>query len=569
MSSASKPRQAGSRWNTTEVQSFLEGLVTTWPHIAQECTDDERTFSYNVTPSSPHEATSWLGSLSPHAGKCDIQLSCTLAEGLRGRFSLGSGNELRADGPLELDEDLYLRPEEESLARIVDDLVDRLSPRRATIDLADLDQALSALHHGGVRVRLEIALAVNKRAWQDQLLGEDPGANTALFFFPCQFLAFLARKTLSELERAWYAVPDRPLILVVLQAQGYLEGDYLACFGLDALAEVASYRARAHDFERLSRLRHLRDQQCIWDGKPGVLAPDHFILQSRGFRGDCAAGIEAELRAIAAQLAAGYLADRTEGRAEPPTSRFDGYRTCQVFVDRQTWRDLVRGQGLAAGPWLALYRWAYENYSGDQLGVVRQLISLELDKGPEGNARRLLEGAAKILETARVNLQQLVRRNIGEYFVARNQVCEFLRKYTDEISATLSDMTGELIGNLYKTLAAIIAAIVAADLTQQADLVIVTTAGLYALYVGFIVVYLLPSVWTRFHLKRGEYRNNVRQFVKKDVLLQEEIDRFQGQSYARSERLFYGYFVVTLLIYLLLGGIAFVVAEFFGLRLLA
>jgi hypothetical protein len=283
--------------------------------------------------------------------------------------------------------------------------------------------------------------------------------------------------------------------------------------------------------------------------------------------GDCAREIQAEFRAVAAQLAVGYLTNRTDSRAEPPTSRFDGYKTCRVLADRQTWRALLRDEGLNPGPLLALYRWAYENYSGDQLGVVRQLVSLELEEGPEGNAERLLEGAAKMLETARINLQQLMQRNISEYFVARNQVCEFLRKYTDEIASTLSDLTGELISNLYKTLAAIIGAIVAAELTQKPAAVVLTTAGLYFLYVTFIIIYFLPSVWNKFHLKQKEYRNNVKQFVRKDVLLKEEIERFQGQSYKDSEGQFYKYFAATLIIYALLAGLAFSVFVLYGLRL--
>jgi hypothetical protein len=93
------------------------------------------------------------------------------------------------------------------------------------------------------------------------------------------------------------------------------------------------------------------------------------------------------------------------------------------------------------------------------------------------------------------------------------------------------------------------------------------TAGLYAVYMLFIAAYLMPSVWRRFHLKRQEYQNNVSQFVRKDVLLKEEIERFQGQAYQASEKLFYRYFWTTLAIYLVLAAIAVVVVVAYGLSL--
>jgi hypothetical protein len=298
-----------------------------------------------------------------------------------------------------------------------------------------------------------------------------------------------------------------------------------------------------------------------------LLTPDHFALQDRGFGGDCANEIQAEFGALAAQLAVGYLADRTDSGTDPSQSRFEGYRTSRLPAGREAWQALIREQGHDPAPLLALYRWAYENYSGDQLGVLRQLISLELEDDPDGNARQLLSTAGALLGTARVNFQQLVRRNITEYFVARNQVVDFLREYTDEIGSSISDLTGELVGNLYKTLAAIIAAIVAAELTQEPAVVVLITAGLYAVYMIFIAAYLMPSVWQRFQLKQQEYRNNVQQFVRKDVLLKEEVERFQGQAYKASEQLFRGYFWITLAIYLGLAAIAIAVGVAYGLSL--
>jgi hypothetical protein len=450
-----------------------------------------------------------------------------------------------------------------------------LSQPGRTFSLAQLGSGLASLEAGGVGVALTLRLSVNKAALAAELGWEDPAVHVLVFLFPCQFVAHLSTMSLAAIETAWFPMRDaageghrdRPVVILLLGSSGSLEGEFLGCFGLDALDRAERFLAQPRDIERLREVRTLCDEQCSWEDGPELLTPDHFSLQDRVLSGDCAAEIQRECGALAAQLAVGHLADRTDSAEDLCQSRFEGYRTSRVSAGRKAWQALIREQGRDPAPLLALYRWAYENYSGDQLGVLRQLISLELDDGPEDNARQLLSAAGTLLGTARVNLQQLVRRNITEYFVARNQVVEFLREYTGEIGSTISDLTGELVGNLYKTLAAIIAAIVAAELTNKPAAVVLISAGLYAAYMIFIAAYLMPSIQRRFQLKQQEYRNNVRQFVRKDVLLEEEVERFQGQTYEASEQLFQRYFRITLGTYLALAAIAIAVGVGYGLSL--
>ena len=569
MSSQSKLPRRGSAWNTSDVRAFLGRLEEIFPEIARQCTEDEKSFSFVSTPPSLENAQDWLGSLSPYHDKGSIRLAYRIAGGLYGELLLRSGAVLQVAKPVERDENLYIRPEDASLAQAVDELEEALSQPRARISLEDLMQTLTRCVQGGVTVELEITVEINnKEDWQAKVLGQDLGAKVVLFFFPGRFIESLKRKSLDDLARDWFTTPEQPTLLVLLRSRGYLEGDYLACFGLDSLDRAYRWLARQRNYDRLDKIRRLRDQECYWNGKPDLLTPDHFSLQNRGFGGEYAQEIEAELQVVAVRLAVGFLAGRTDTTVDPPLSRFDGYRTCQVPMDRQVWRNLIVGQDLDVTPLLDLYRWSYENYSGDQLGVVRQLVSLELEAGPDGNAHELLTGAAKMLETARVNLQELMRRNIAEYFAARNQVCEFLRKYTDEIAKTISELTGELIGNLYKTLAAIIGAIVAAEITEKPAVVVLIAAGLYFVYVVFVILYLLPSFRMKHRLKKQEYDNNIHQFVQKDVLLEEEIRRFQGQIYQDSDKQFRTYFRVTRGIYILLAVLALLVTAYYGVQVL-
>ncbi|MGD2205235.1 MAG: hypothetical protein PVH17_00530, partial [Anaerolineae bacterium] len=354
MSFPSKLLQQDSEGNTSRVQAFIDQLIATFPDIVEQCTDGEKTFSYDTTTSVLEDATTWLKALSSHADRCDARLTCTIAEGLSGQLGLQTDNRLVVKAPFERDKDLFPELEDKALQQAVDELAETLSRPNASILLEDLEEALALLDTSGLTLSLELTVSVNKKVWQEELLGPNREANVALFFFPCKFLEALERKSLSDIERNWFVLTEQPVVILLIQARGYLEGDYLACFGLDALDDLDSYLTRPRDFERLAKLRHLRDQQCNWNGKPAVLTPDHFVLQNRGLGGDCAREIQAEFRAVAAQLAVGYLTNRTDSRAEPPTSRFDGYKTCRVLADRQTWRALLRDEGLNPGPLLAL-----------------------------------------------------------------------------------------------------------------------------------------------------------------------------------------------------------------------
>lgn len=565
MSLSSSPLPPALRENTIRAGELYRALVTTLPGVEQSASEDEEHLSFRLEPASAAEAANWLAALAPYADLADIRLSCRLAEGLRATLTLRTGGSLAVTRPCER-EDLYRQPEDLALRHSLDELEARLSRRGAPLPLERLAADLALLERGGVGVDLALRASVNKQALARENGWRGLGASVLTFFFPCRFLATLSTRSLADIEEGWLAAPEQPLVILLLGSHGSLEGEFVGCFGLDALDRVEAFLARPRDVERARDIRALCHEQCHWEDPPRVLTPDHFWLEDRGFGGGCAGEIQAEFRALAAGLALGYLADRTDLDADPPQSRFNGYRTCRVPAGRATWQGLIRDEGRDPAPLLALYRWAYENVSGDQLGVLRQLVSLELDEGPEGNAEQLLDRASGLLRTARVNFQQLVRRNIGQYFVARNQVVEFLREYTGEIGSTLSDLTGELVGNLYKTLAAIIAAIIAAELTGEPDVVVLVSAGLYALYIIFIVAYLLPSVWRRFHLKRQEYENNVHQFVQKDLLLKEEIERFQGTAYRASEVLFYRYFWATLAIYVILAALAITAAVVYGLR---
>jgi hypothetical protein len=222
------------------------------------------------------------------------------------------------------------------------------------------------------------------------------------------------------------------------------------------------------------------------------------------------------------------------------------------------------GDPKASPPTFKLFDWAYENGSSDKLGIVRQVISLQLEEeAPEEEAAKnypaLVERAGEILGIAKSNFQLFLRRSVELYFDKRLKVSEFLRQFSAEMSASVSDLTSELVGNVYRTIGVILGVVIAALVDpDQTPRIALLTSLLYLVYIGFILVYWLPSTFFRFRHRVKNYRHDVLEL--QDVLAPDEIERLEGKSFDRARRTFWFYFVATALLYAGLGTVALLIA---------
>jgi hypothetical protein len=217
----------------------------------------------------------------------------------------------------------------------------------------------------------------------------------------------------------------------------------------------------------------------------------------------------------------------------------------------------------SALPIFRLFAWAYENASSDKLGIVRNIVSLQLGENPEDNYDILRRRSSEILGTAKSNFQLFLRRSVELYFDKRLKISEFLQKFGEEVSESVSSLTSDLIGDLYKTIGVILGVVIAflLDPKQTARVTWLATL-LYLIYIIFILAYLLSSAYFRFTNKVHEYKHNVSEL--RDILSEEEISRVQGSSYQRARFMFLIFFGLTYLIYASLGSVAFLVIQFFG-----
>jgi hypothetical protein len=187
-----------------------------------------------------------------------------------------------------------------------------------------------------------------------------------------------------------------------------------------------------------------------------------------------------------------------------------------------------------------------------------------LGEDPNFNYQKLIDKSDEILETVKSNYLYYLRRSVESYFDKRIKISEFLQKYSEEIGITISGLTTELISDLYKTIGIIIGAIIAAFVAkEQTYKVIHWTSFLYLIYIGFILIYLLPSILVRFCGKIRDYYDNTSQL--KSLMLSEEIDRFESSIIIRWKSRFWIFFIFTYLCYILLGVLAIIIYTNSGL----
>ena len=249
-------------------------------------------------------------------------------------------------------------------------------------------------------------------------------------------------------------------------------------------------------------------------------------------------------------LSVAYLADQTQASNGSLKCQFRGHKPVWVTPAR------LSEPNADCASIYNLFQWSYENSSSDKLGIVRQIISLQLgDSDSSRNYGSLLHKANDILGASKSNFRLYLRRSVELYFSKRLEISRYIQKFSDAMGANVSGLTSDLIGNLYRTVGIIIGVIFTGILDPDYTPTVITLVSmLYVVYILFIMVYMLPATFFKYRNKSQDYHHAIAELH--DVLSTEEISRLQGNSFSRAKRLFWGYFGATYFIYALLGATA-------------
>ncbi|HEY7850489.1 MAG TPA: hypothetical protein VIC27_10525, partial [Ktedonobacterales bacterium] len=379
--------------------------------------------------------------------------------------------------------------------------------------------ALVVAQTQGDSVSVSARLSVGKRQAQrlaEQALrergtgqagGSSAPAAALVFYSAAACERLLTLRAAPDWGRRGLGGGEARLCVVICTGVGYLAGPALEVIGAAREATTdwlpVSRAAWRRFVERASAGRRLRDAESAWSGLTLALTPDDLRVASR------APGLEriaVRLQALRAQVAACALASHVErsGEAEAPddlTLRFAGARPAVARL-----ASAAAPHDLEAQPRDALIEladWAYRDASPDKLAIARQALADTLVSGASLTLAQLTVAAAPTLDTARANFAIYLRGATERYFQLRATAQQTVSGFADATRTAVASLTSDVTDNLFRTVGLIVGVIVAWLIQPSASFLLAhIAAGLYTLYIVFIVCYLLRARQARYHLER-------------------------------------------------------------------
>jgi hypothetical protein len=384
----------------------------------------------------------------------------------------------------------------------------------------------------GNEVDVDVRLSVGKtravagaRAWLSSR-PEYPGsaelllATSVFVFYQADAIEkLLGLAALPEWEQRGLAHAGGRTVIVACDVSGYLAGMSLEILGAQQVTPphwLVFSRAAWREFqERASRVRTLQQGESSWPTAPAVLTPAHLRLA------EYTPGLESiayRLRETQAALSACYLAGSVTGEVNRELwLRFAGPRpaTCHLVMHTAATQADEPIVGPYTGGLAKLAAWAYHHASPDKLAIARECLAHELPTGTQVTLSGLEDAAVGALEAAKANLTLYLRQNTAHYFQLRQQALDLVTSYAASVRKAVSDLTSEVVENVYRTIGLLIGVIIAGLIQPRLALAVQrVAAGIYILYLLFLVYYLLDSKRQRFDLESRDLQAHLGAMVE-------------------------------------------------------
>lgn len=491
-----------------------------------------------------------LTDLTPYADLFDISLAYQIQSG-SGTASLTPKGLLTADWTD--DPDLSPPHLDTKLPNLFPDLSKRLSCIGEHVQVDGLIRDLDLLAQAGASVYMSLNVFLDKEALM-QNLGWLPHVRGLLYVVADKFLQQVRGADFPALDALLAPNSEDTVVVMLGNTSGIAEGSNIRICGRDRWTspDDLCFRVSEVDRKKLRDSISFRDEECHWEIDIPSLSPYHLHFESSSLN---RTDILDSIARVRDRLSVAYLANRVQTHDGTLKCEFRGHKRVQIITSPLS-------NHVASVSIFKLFAWAYENSSSDKLGIVRQILSLQLGDDTDGNYSTLKEKSSEILEIAKSNFQLFLRRSVELYFDKRLKVSQFLQKFSEEVGASVSELTSELVSNLYKTVGVILGVVIAALVDpKQTPFIAFLTSLLYLIYIIFILIYLLPSTYWRLQRRVQDYQHSISGL--RDVLSKEEISRLQGDSFQQARRMFLFYFGLTNVLYATLGAVACLVMRFF------
>jgi hypothetical protein len=443
-------------------------------------------------------------------------------------------------------------------------------PQRALARFARDTKSFQDSHGNEVDVDVRLSLgkaraAAGARAWLSSR-PEYPGsaellsATSVFVFYQASAVEkLLGLGALSEWEQRGLAHTGGRTIIVLCDASGYLAGMTLEILGARWTTQphwLIFSRAAWREFqERASRVRALQREESSWPSPPAALTPAHLRLT------EYTPGLESiahRLRQTQAALSACYLAGSVTGEANRELwLRFAGPRpaTCHLVTQNAAAQaEDPSSMGQFTGGLAKLGAWAYHHASADKLAIARECLAHELPAGTQVTLSGLEEAAVGALEAAKANLTLYLRQNTAHYFQLRQQALDVVTSYAAGVRKAVSDLTSEVVENVYRTIGLLFGVIIAGLIQPRLALGVErVAAGIYILYLLFLVYYLLESKRRRLELESSDLQAHLGAMVE----LSEHERALLRTEAGGADQYFWKYFQWSRFIYLALAAASF------------
>jgi hypothetical protein len=533
----------------TRLQAGVGALLDTLGAELVHSSENESQFSLQLYPDTASLGHILTG-LAAHADLFAVSLEYQIQQGS------GTGS-LTSEGVLaeNWDEDPDLSPPDldPRAAALFANLAEQLARTEKCIRVDALVHDLDRLMRAGASVEVSLHIFLNKAELM-QNLGWPQGVSGLLYIVADKFLQMTHDADLPTLGSLLVHGSEHTLILMLGDASGVAKGPNIRVCGRDHWTSPGDldFQASKADGKKVRAAISFRSEEGQWEIPASGLTPHLLYIEEASLT---RADILEVISRLRDRLSIAYLADRVQTNGRNLVCEFRGYKRVQITIP-------PLGDHTASLPLFRLFAWAYENSSSDKLGIVRQIISLQLGDIAVDNFLVLSERAGDILGTAKSNFQLFLRRSVELYFDKRLKVSEYLQKFSEEVGDSVSKLTSELVSNLYKTVGVILGVVIAALVDpKQTVFIAYLTSLLYLVYMGFIVAYLLPSAYLRFRGEVQDYEHSVSGL--RDILSDDEILRLQDTSFRRERWTFLFFFGLTNVLYALLGTVAYLLMRNF------
>ena len=332
-----------------------------------------------------------LTGLAPFTDILDVTIEYQI-QLVKGAASL-SANGLIIDN---WNEDTSLSPP--AISQEANEVYERLSNQISRIGegitIQDFSRNIECLIQAGASTRVSLRIFLNK---DDviQRLELPKNVSGLLYIVTEKCIHYFNESKLQTLSNSLVPGSQNSVILMLGNVTGRAIGPNIRVYGLDNWLSESNFDFQANETDsiKVRDARNFRIEEGLWELSLSGITPYHLYIEETTINPSDIVDTISQLRDYLSVL---YLADRVLDIDEGIFSIFRGYKRTQIKMP-------VGNEYAASFGIFKLFDWTYENSSSDKLGIVRQIITLQLSENVEENYPVLIDKATDILGSAKSN----------------------------------------------------------------------------------------------------------------------------------------------------------------------